>query len=191
MRIMYIYMHPAYDSFNGAIFQAIQEKLPEVDVFSPGTESFEPKLTIEEYQASMEGHYAPDVKEAQAALQKADHVIFQFPLWWGSFPAPGKGFIDRVFAYGIAYELEGETPVPLLNGTKASLVFTTGSPPDEFHTAGLYENVVTGIDKHLLQFCGLELAEVLHFGDVIQESDEARQKMLEKAAAFAETLHGK
>jgi hypothetical protein len=29
-------------------------------------------------------------------------LILQFPLWWFSMPAILKGWIDRVFAYGVA-----------------------------------------------------------------------------------------
>lgn len=185
MKTMIIYMHPNFNSFNGAILQSLKEALPEAVVYAPAAEGFFPNLTKEEYEATLEGKYEADVLQAQQDLMEADHVIFHFPLWWGSFPAVGKGFIDRVFAYGKAYELEGETPIPLLNGTKASLVFTTGAPPEEFHESGMYENVVWGIEQHLLSFCGLELDGVLHFGDVIQISDEHRKEMLTETRNFA------
>lgn len=192
MSVMVIYMHPTEDSLNGALLAQVLEEIPEAVLYRPGVDGFDPHLTHQEYKRSMDGDYEADVAEAAKDLQAADHVIFMFPLWWGGFPAAGKGFIDRVFAYGAAYELEGEEPVPKLTG-KASLVFTTGTPEDVFHEEGLYDNVVEGLDKHLLSFCGLELMDVVHFGDVIQASDEKRADMLnhlrEKAAAW-QRLHG-
>ncbi|WP_304503179.1 NAD(P)H-dependent oxidoreductase [Alicyclobacillus sp. SO9] len=38
----------------------------------------------------------------------ADALILQFPLWWFGMPAILKGWIDRVFAYGLAYGYRGE-----------------------------------------------------------------------------------
>jgi NAD(P)H dehydrogenase (quinone) len=190
LKLMIIYMHPSWDSFNGAVYEAVTKHLPkeEVTVYAPGVEAFDPHLTWEEYKNSLNYEYAAELEAPHRDLQEAEHVLFMFPLWWGSFPASGKGFIDRVFSYGLAYELEGEKPVPKLNGKKASLVFTTGTPPDAFHEEGLYRNVVNNIDDHLLEFCGLELSTVLHFGDVIQASDEKRNRMLLDAETFARNL---
>ena len=44
-----------------------------------------------------------DVEDEQAKLRQADAIVFQFPIWWFSFPAILKGWVDRVFAYGLAY----------------------------------------------------------------------------------------
>ena len=44
-----------------------------------------------------------DVKEEQAKLLWADAVILAFPLWWFSFPAILKGWIDRTLSYGFGY----------------------------------------------------------------------------------------
>ncbi len=44
-----------------------------------------------------------DIDAEQRKLVAADAVIFQFPLWWLGMPAILKGWIDRVFAYGLAY----------------------------------------------------------------------------------------
>lgn len=54
---------------------------------------------------------ADDVTAEQQKLLWADAVIFQFPLWWYSLPAILKGWVERVFAYGLAYGVgkhEGE-----------------------------------------------------------------------------------
>ena len=53
-----------------------------------------------------------------------------YPDWWGMPPAILKGWIDRVFRPGFAYEFEGEEftekeKVPLLTGKRAMVVTTT------------------------------------------------------------------
>jgi len=44
-----------------------------------------------------------DVEEEQRKLLAADALLMLFPLWWYSMPAIMKGWVDRVWAYGLAY----------------------------------------------------------------------------------------
>lgn len=44
-----------------------------------------------------------DVAAEQEKVLAADAVIFQFPLWWYGMPAIMKGWLDRVWAFGLAY----------------------------------------------------------------------------------------
>lgn len=53
--------------------------------------------------AYLNGLQTPDVISEQQKLLASDAVIFHFPLWWFGMPAILKGWIDRVFAYGLAY----------------------------------------------------------------------------------------
>lgn len=48
-----------------------------------------------------------DVEAEQEKILAADAVILQFPLWWFGMPAILKGWVDRVFAYGLAYGFKG------------------------------------------------------------------------------------
>jgi NAD(P)H dehydrogenase (quinone) len=59
-------------------------------------------------------------------LLQADLVILQFPIWWGSFPAILKGWIERVCAYGFAY-----SPDKQLAGKQLMLSVTTGGAANE------------------------------------------------------------
>ncbi|WP_196605167.1 NAD(P)H-dependent oxidoreductase [Pectinatus haikarae] len=57
----------------------------------------------ESRHAFLTNQQTTDVTAEQKKLLCADAVIFHFPLWWFSMPAILKGWIDRVFAYGLAY----------------------------------------------------------------------------------------
>lgn len=46
-----------------------------------------------------------DVRNEQAKLRAADLLVLQFPLWWYGMPAIMKGWIDRVFEAGFAYDV--------------------------------------------------------------------------------------
>ena len=49
------------------------------------------------------GQQVPDIAAEQQKVLASDAVIFQFPLWWFGMPAIMKGWLDRVWAYGLAY----------------------------------------------------------------------------------------
>lgn len=185
-------MHPSEDSFNGAILRELTTQLEHKDhnvtISKLSMDWFNPQLSKKEYEASLQGSYSPIIVQEHEKVRQADRLIFIFPLWWGGFPAIGKGYIDRVFSYGFAYELEGEKPIPLLKDKKASLIFTTGTPASEFNNSGLYNHTVELIDKSIFQFCGITLDGVLHFGDVIQASKETREKMLQSTREFSKNV---
>jgi len=44
-----------------------------------------------------------DIKAEQKALESAENIIFQYPLYWYSTPAILKEWIDQVFEYGFAF----------------------------------------------------------------------------------------
>ena len=53
------------------------------------------------------GCQTPDVEEEQRKILTTDALILLFPLWWFSMPAIMKGWVDRVWAYGLAYGYQG------------------------------------------------------------------------------------
>lgn len=49
------------------------------------------------------GGFTLEIRQEQYKLEWTDAVVLQFPIWWGSYPAVLKGWIDRVLSYGFAY----------------------------------------------------------------------------------------
>ncbi|KAG9467948.1 hypothetical protein GDO78_013989 [Eleutherodactylus coqui] len=64
------------------------------------------KYSSETLVAWKEGRLSRDIEEEQKKLDKADLVIFQFPLYWCGPPAIMKGWMERVFSKGFAYSRE-------------------------------------------------------------------------------------
>uniref|UniRef100_A0A2D4PEX0 Flavodoxin-like fold domain-containing protein n=1 Tax=Micrurus surinamensis TaxID=129470 RepID=A0A2D4PEX0_MICSU len=65
------------------------------DHFNYGTEA---------WKAYENGCLTEDLIEEQKKVNKADLVIFQFPLYWFSMPAILKGWMDRVLVQGFAHD---------------------------------------------------------------------------------------
>lgn len=109
----------------------------------PDRQRLERLAFIEESRhAYRTGAQTLDVIAEQEKLTAADAVIFQFPLWWFGLPAILKGWIDRVFAYGLAYGYRdagnahryGEGG---LAGKRALLSVTVGGPRVDYGPRGI------------------------------------------------------
>lgn len=184
------YFHPDTDSYNGSILNRMREELNEaghsVTVRIPEKELDVLSLSKKEYNASMESVYFEDIQKEHQFIEKADGIIAVFPLWWGSFPAVGKGFLDRVLSYNFAYQLEEEKPIPLMAEKPITFVYTTGTPEEEFQASGLKKLTEDNWQEHLLSFCGFNSHSFCHLGNVINCSEEERKKKRRRASAHAE-----
>jgi len=131
MKIIEILCNPRPGSFNLALAASAREKLEslghEVTLHDLYKEGFDPVLEAAELARS----YSLDglVQVHCNELSAADGLIIFHPEWWGQPPAVLKGWVDRVFRQGVAYDLDGEEFTqkgwkPLFEGKKG-LVFCT------------------------------------------------------------------
>jgi len=95
-------------------------------------ENFNPVLTEDERQSYYESHF--DEKQVQldiSQLKEAGSLVLIFPTWWFGFPAILKGWFDRVWAPGHAYEHASDFgPIKqcLSNLKEMRVITTLGSP---------------------------------------------------------------
>lgn len=69
-----------------------------------------------------------DVEAEQRALEGADRVVFQFPVFWYNAPSMLKAYIDNVFTHGWAYGSKGHALV----GKKFLIAASFGSPAEQY-----------------------------------------------------------
>lgn len=100
------------------------------------------------------------------------HVIFQFPLYWYSYPPLLKKWFDDVLAYGWAYGSNGDK----LNGKKLGLAISIGDKKENYQPEG---SVSFTVDEVIAPFkasakhVGAEaLPYFAVFGASFQASDE-------------------
>ena len=111
MNILIVYSHPSEDSYTFRIFKRLKEMLEnqnwDVQVSDLYADHFNCILTAEEYlREGMKNPELPipeDVLDEQKKIERADCVIFIYPVWWSDCPAILKGWFDRVFSVGYAY----------------------------------------------------------------------------------------
>jgi NAD(P)H dehydrogenase (quinone) len=134
MRFLVIYAHPVEDSFVSALHRCVAKTLTdaghEIDDCDLYREGFQPVLSREERLA----YHNVGANTAHASshierLLKCEGMVLVFPTWWYGMPAILKGYIDRVWLPGVAFEVvDGRTKPLLQNITKFAVVTTYGSP---------------------------------------------------------------
>ncbi|MCV3295566.1 MAG: NAD(P)H-dependent oxidoreductase [Oenococcus sp.] len=60
-------------------------------------------------------------------LQRADEIVFIFPIWWEMMPALTKGFFDKVFAKGEVKVVNGQRQL-FQKKTKIRVLTAIGTP---------------------------------------------------------------
>lgn len=122
-------------------------------------------LMEESAHAFANGLQTPDVEEEQRKLLAADAVILLFPLWWYGMPAIMKGWVDRVWAYGLAYGYQGAGNAHRYGeggfaGKRALLAVCVGGPEKDYLPRGIngpLEQLLFPITHGTLFFPGMQV----------------------------------
>ncbi len=116
--------------------------------------------------------FSIDVEVEQAALARAQVIVWQHPVYWYGPPALLKLWFDKVLAFGWAYGPGGHA----LTGKRCLWVATTGGDQDAYGPAGMHAH---GFDafmppiRQTARFCGMEWEEPIVLHGVRQLDDGA------------------
>lgn len=187
MRVSIILGHPDPDSFNHAIARTARDELLAVgcDVIfhDLSAEGFEPVLPAGEIPK--EAELPDDIARHTEELTEAEGLVIVHPNWWGMPPAIMKGWVDRVFRCGLAYEFEegdgGEgVPIQLLQKLKAAVIFNTGNTPIEREISVFGDPLVRLWKDCILGLCSKAEFHRRYFTVVCESTLEERRAWLEE-----------
>src|ERR1039458_3420358 len=172
MKHLVVAAHPAEGSFTMGLTRAYAAELEQLghsqrtyDLYRIG---FNPVLAAHELvPASADHPVSADVVQAQDDIRAADALTVIYPLWWLSMPAMMKGYIDRVFARGFAYESHNGIVHGLLSGKKSVLITVSGAPLPLLVQSGNWNAVQVLQDTHILRATGFTLLEHVHFDEIV------------------------
>lgn len=119
-------------------------------------ENFNPILSEEERESYYKEQFDDRQLESDITqLKQAESLVLIFPTWWFGFPAILKGWFDRVWAPGYAYEHASDYgPIKqCLNNLKEMKVITTLGSPWWVDTFILRKPVKTTLKSALLGAC--------------------------------------
>jgi putative NADPH-quinone reductase len=136
MKCLVVIAHPNTDSLCHTMAQSAIAALKagghEVMTEDLYLSGFSPALTVNERRS----YYSPSfdsaaVRDQIDRLFSAEALVLVFPTWWFGFPAILKGWFDRIWAPGIAYDHATDLGAikPRLHNLQNALAVTSlGSP---------------------------------------------------------------
>ena len=136
MKCLVVTTHPLTNSLCKQLSEKVVGQLTlmghEVVIEDIYAQEFAPALTAMERETYYQGTYnSSGVAEMVERLQSAEALVLLFPTWWFGFPASLKGWFDRVWGPGIAYDHAtdfGPIKARLNNLKKVLVVTTLGAP---------------------------------------------------------------
>ena len=122
-----------------------------------------------------------DLIKAQQLVKNSDHIVFAYPIWWGTIPALLKEFIEIIFDKKFAYVYsKNGLPKGLLKEKSARLLVTMNSPPI-FYKLFYKDPNWKLMKKVILNFCGISPVKKSYFGSVKMSNLQKRKAWLKKA----------
>lgn len=135
MRTLVVYCHPNPDSLVAAARDRVVAGLDAaghehrlVDLYADG---FRPELSLEEHRAHRWPGVAAELDRYVDDLRWAEALVFVYPTWWSGQPAMLKGWIDRVWGCGVAWDMPTGARIirpRLTHIRRIAIVTTHGSP---------------------------------------------------------------
>jgi len=127
----------------------------------------------------------PPIRDAQATIAWAEHLIIVYPLWLGSMPAVFKAFLEQAFRPGFALAKAGadKTWQKCLTGKSARVVVTMGMPAFVYRWY-FGAHSLKSLERNILGFCGIGLVRTQLIGTVEATDAAKREKWLGKMRAL-------
>ncbi|MDR7149737.1 putative NADPH-quinone reductase [Hydrogenophaga palleronii] len=110
MHALIVISHSDPQSLTHAIGRSFAEGITasgdhSVEIADIAAEGFDPTFNQADRSAYLLQKPVPsDVLREQARIDRADALVLVYPVNWWSFPGQLKGWIDRVFSNGWAYD---------------------------------------------------------------------------------------
>jgi NAD(P)H dehydrogenase (quinone) len=186
MNVLVVVAHPNVKSFNRAIAETAARRLQRnghnVRFHDLYEERFDSVLPDEEIlkdaflQTAIEGHCSE--------VASADGFVIVHPNWWGQPPAILKGWIDRVFRPGVAYEFqEGDSGEGVPSGllkANAAIVFNTSNTSKAREMEAFGDPLEILWKNCIFDLCGVKNFYRKMFGIIVTSTPEQRRKWLDE-----------
>lgn len=181
-KILIINGHPNKESFNHALAEAYK-----MGVQSSGSEIKEIVIQDLNFNPNLEFGYRkrtelePDLLMCQEWLKWADHLVWIYPVWWGSVPAIMKGFLDRILLPGFAFnKREKSLWWDKLFTRKTARIICTLDQPAWYYKLVYRSPSHNAMKRLTLNFIGVKPVKITTIGPIRLSNDAFRAKWLKR-----------
>lgn len=181
-KILIVNGHPDKESYNHALSAAYKKGAQKTNASNQEINinelSFNPNL---QFGYKKRTELEPDLVTAQEKLKWANHIVWFYPVWWGSVPAIMKGFLDRVLLPGFAFNKKAGSLWwdKYFIGKTSRIICTLDQP-------GWYYQIFNGSPSHkamkklTLNFIGVKSVKITSIGPMRLSKEDFRLKWLKK-----------
>ena len=190
MHVYIVFAHPSKASFTGQVLDSFCRGLKEAghsfEVGDLYKMNFQSDMDISQFkrETAMDAD-APipeDVKREQAKIDKADALVFIYPVWWSDCPAKLKGWFDRVLTYGYAYFYdESGNRGTQIDIEKALIICPAGNTIEYLEEIGIAESMRYVMINDRLLGVGVKQADMVILDGIMPNNTAIAKRHLEKA----------
>lgn len=174
MHALIVIAHPDPASLTHAVAAGLAQGIAAsghtTEIADLAAEGFDPRFTPGDHALHQKkAGPAPDVAAEHARIDRADALVLAYPVYWWSFPGLLKGWIDRVFTQGWAYDESPDGKLEKkLQRLQVHLVAIGGADQRTFARHGYFGAMKTRIDHGIFGYCGATVAT----SELLLASDE-------------------
>lgn len=181
-KILIINGHPDRESFNFGLSEAYKQGAgksnTEIKEINIRDLNFNPNLQFGYRQRTQ---LEPDLLDAQDKLKWADHLVWIYPVWWGSVPAIMKGFLDRILLPGFAFnKRENSLWCDKCFTGKTARIICTLDQPAWYYRLAYGSPSHNAMKKGTLNFIGVKKVGITTIGPIRLSKETFRSKWLKK-----------
>ena len=122
-------------------------------------------------EAEFHGDTVPEAaREAQKAIEWAEHLVLIYPLWLGTMPAALKALLEQTLRPNFAMDYIGKWPAGRLKGRSARVVVTMGMPALAYRW-WFGAHSLKSLERNVLKFVGIKPVRETLFG-MVGEANE-------------------
>lgn len=188
--ILIIHAHPDKESFNFALGDAYKKGASKTNATIEEIALRDLKFNLNlQFGYRKRTELEPDLIAAQEKIKKADHIVLIYPVWWGSTPALLKGFFDRIFLPGFAYQKRENSLWwdKLLKGKTARIISTLDQPA-WYYRLFYFRPSYQAVKRMTFQFIGVQKVKATTIGPIRLSKDKFRENWLKKIEKLGEKL---
>jgi len=191
MHVYILFAHPSHKSFTWEVLDAFVRGLRDAghsfEVGDLYEMNFQTDMDLVQYEREIDldpdAPVPEDVRLEQAKIDKADALVFVYPVWWSDCPAKLKGWFDRVLAYGYAYfyDEDGAHAKSKIQTQKALALCPAGHTVEHLEETGIAESMRRILLNDRLLGVGVKEAAMEILGGMVGNDPAVRKRNLERA----------
>lgn len=188
MKALVVAVHPDPSSLTHATAVAIARGIDRAggtsEIVDLVQEGFDPRYRLDDRAVHLRRSTpAPDVVREQQRLEGSNALVLVYPVFWWSMPAYLKGWIERVFSNGWAFE-DGPGGKKL-DWLPVHLFGLAGADQAVFERRGYRDAMITQVELGVFNYCGAPVRS----SDILYASETSDASVaLETAERFGQNV---